>query len=134
MLKTSQHLVRSPSDVRVLVPVELHQRIVYPVFQPFRTAIADNVQNPLSDPLIGVGNHFEDPLPENLDVALHIAGAELLDCLQPDLVVLGVSVFEDQVDVVCVTADGHEFFAVGCLDLVSQLLLVIFALLHFLLF
>lgn len=130
MLETRQHLMRCPTDIRILIPVELHQCIVDSILQSFRTAIAYYMQNSLADAFVFIANQFEDSVPENLDVPLNFAWAKLLDGFESDIVILGVSVLKNEIDVVSIPANGHELLPVGFFDLVAELLLVVFALFH----
>jgi len=67
-------------DVCILVTIELFKGLRDLEFKPFRRAIANYMKNPSPDPLIGVLNHFKDPLPEGIYVFLDFTWAELLHC------------------------------------------------------
>ena len=121
--------VGGPPDVGVLVPVELLEGLVNPVLESGWAAVADDVQDPGPDPDVFVANQLEDSLPEDLDVLEALAWAELLDCFESDVVVFAVGVLEDEVHVLGVPADGHDFLLVK-VGYALVLLLIVLTLRH----
>ena len=87
------------------------------------------MQDSLPDPGVLIADKLEDPLPENLNVLLNLARTELLDGLETDITVLGVSVSKDDVDIFSLPTDAHEFPLVWLAHLL-KFLLVVLALLH----
>ena len=122
--------MRRPPDVRVLVSVKVHECVVDPILQSLGAAIADDVQDSLSDPCVLIMNEFEHPLPEDLDVLLNLARAELLDRLKPHIRIYGVSIAENDVNVISFPANAHQLPLVWFQGFVLVLLSVVLALSH----
>lgn len=118
-------LVGGSPDVGVLVSVELLEGLVDPVLESGRASVTNDVQNSRPDSDIFIVDQLEDPFPEDFDVLEALAWAELLDCFEPDVVVLAVGVLEDEVHVFGVPADGHDFFLVRVGDALILFLIVL---------
>ena len=123
------HLVASSSDFGILVIIEFWQSFVYLLFQMFRTTITDNMKNSLSNSNIGVISHLEDSFPENFNVFLNLAWTQLLASFKPNIIIFRSGIFEDSIDILCVSTDVKDLF-LWLLTTLNKLLLIIPALTH----
>lgn len=120
-----------PPDVRIGVPAKLVDCVHDLILQAFGAAIADNVQDSLPNSSVVVTHHLEDPLPELIDVSLHLAWAELLHGLESDIRIFIMGVLEDHIHIVGLTAEAHDVLLAGA-SRIQLLLLIVHALLtHF---
>ncbi len=99
------HLMGSSPDIRVTVPVEHFQSLVNLFFQSTWTSIANDVKHSLPDPDIFVVGHFKNSLPEFVNVPENLAWAKLFAGFESDIIVLGICVFDDFVDILSVSTD-----------------------------
>ena len=91
-LISHHHLVGCPSNIRVLIIVELGQGFINFVLQMFGTAITDDVKHSLPDSHIFVRCHFKHSLPENIDILQDLARAQLLAGLKTNVIILRFSI------------------------------------------
>ena len=75
-----------------------------------RTTIADNMEDSLSNSNIGVISHFEDSFPENINVFLNLAWTQLLTSFKPNIIIFRSGIFEDSIDILCVSTDVKDLF------------------------
>lgn len=127
MLVACEHLVRLPPNIGVGITTELVHRFHDLVLEAIWTAVADDVQHPLTNSHILIANHLEHPLPELVNVALNLARAELLYCLKSNVVVFVVGVLENHLHVIGFTAEPHDILLGGARR-IQLLLLIVHAL------
>lgn len=75
MLVCSDDFVGCPPNVGVLIPIELSKGVVDSVFQPFGTAVTDDVEDPGSDSDIFIVDELENSVPEDIDIPENFAWA-----------------------------------------------------------
>jgi hypothetical protein len=83
------------------------------------------MQHSGSDSGVFIFCHFEDSLPEFIDVLLDGTWAKLLACFQPDITVFMVGVLQDLIDILGLTTNIHEFFLAKFVAVLILTLLVL---------
>jgi hypothetical protein len=73
MLIAGKDLMSLPPNLRVGISTEFIYSIHDLILQSVGTAIADDMEHTLPNSSVLIINHFEDPLPEDIDVSLNLA-------------------------------------------------------------